>query len=47
MQLYCEKIMLPEGKYGQLKAFLDIGDIIGASGSMKRTEKGKGILKFA
>ena len=39
--------MLPEGKYGQLKAFLDIGDIIGASGSMKRTEKGKGILKFA
>ena len=36
--------MLPEGKYGQLKTFLDVGDIIGASGSMKRTEKGKECL---
>lgn len=41
IQLYCEKNVLPEGKYEQLKGFLDIGDIIGASGTIKRTEKGE------
>jgi len=40
IQLYCEKDNLTEDQFEQLKAFIDIGDIIGASGSIKKTEKG-------
>ncbi|CAN7001638.1 unnamed protein product [Brassica rapa subsp. trilocularis] len=41
IQLYCEKERLSDDQFEQLKAFIDIGDILGASGSMKRTEKGE------
>ncbi|KAL5212895.1 hypothetical protein ABZP36_023742 [Zizania latifolia] len=41
IQLYCEKENLTEEKFEQLKAFIDIGDIIGANGSIKKTEKGE------
>ncbi|KAH0927332.1 hypothetical protein HID58_019588 [Brassica napus] len=41
IQLYCEKERLSDEQFEQLKAFIDIGDILGASGSMKRTEKGE------
>ncbi|XP_066354410.1 lysine--tRNA ligase, chloroplastic/mitochondrial-like isoform X2 [Miscanthus floridulus] len=41
MQLYCEKDSLTEDQFEQLKAFIDIGDILGASGSIKKTEKGE------
>lgn len=46
IQLYCEKNVLPTGKYEQLKSFLDVGDIIGASGTIKRTEKGELSVKI-
>ncbi|KAG1347050.1 Lysine--tRNA ligase, chloroplastic/mitochondrial, partial [Cocos nucifera] len=41
IQLYCEKESLTEDQFEQLKTFVDIGDILGASGSIKRTEKGE------
>ncbi|CAA0382299.1 Lysine--tRNA ligase, chloroplastic/mitochondrial [Arabidopsis thaliana] len=41
IQLYCEKERLSDDQFEQLKQFIDIGDILGASGSMKRTEKGE------
>ncbi|KAL6639128.1 hypothetical protein ACP70R_022858 [Stipagrostis hirtigluma subsp. patula] len=41
IQLYCEKDSLSEDQFEQLKAFIDIGDILGASGSIKKTEKGE------
>ncbi|CAH2053811.1 unnamed protein product [Thlaspi arvense] len=41
IQLYCEKERLSDDHFEQLKAFIDIGDILGASGSIKRTEKGE------
>ncbi|GJM99636.1 hypothetical protein PR202_ga16757 [Eleusine coracana subsp. coracana] len=41
IQLYCEKDNLSEDKFEQLKGFIDIGDILGASGSIKKTEKGE------
>lgn len=41
VQLYCEKDSLTEDQFEQLKAFIDIGDILGASGSIKKTEKGE------
>lgn len=41
IQLYCEKESLTEDQFEQLKAFIDIGDILGASGSIKKTEKGE------
>ncbi|XP_057953077.1 lysine--tRNA ligase, chloroplastic/mitochondrial [Malania oleifera] len=41
IQLYCEKERLLNEQFEQLKALVDIGDILGASGSMKRTEKGE------
>jgi lysyl-tRNA synthetase class II len=40
-QLYCEKERLVNDQFDQLKTLVDIGDILGASGSVKRTEKGK------
>ncbi|TVU10704.1 hypothetical protein EJB05_44248 [Eragrostis curvula] len=41
IQLYCKKDSLSEDQFEQLKAFIDIGDILGASGSIKKTEKGE------
>ncbi|KAF3444386.1 hypothetical protein FNV43_RR14078 [Rhamnella rubrinervis] len=41
IQLYCEKERLASNQFEQLKTFVDIGDILGASGSIKRTEKGE------
>ncbi|KAK4857127.1 hypothetical protein QYF36_024818 [Acer negundo] len=41
IQLYCEKERLVNDQFEQLKNHVDIGDILGASGSMKRTEKGE------
>ncbi|KAI5063810.1 hypothetical protein GOP47_0020480 [Adiantum capillus-veneris] len=46
IQLYCEKNVLPLGKYAHLKSFLDVGDFIGASGTIKRTEKGELSVKI-
>ncbi|XP_059296626.1 lysine--tRNA ligase, chloroplastic/mitochondrial [Lycium ferocissimum] len=40
IQLYCEKERLV-GQFEQLKTLVDIGDILGANGSIKRTEKGE------
>jgi lysyl-tRNA synthetase class II len=39
VQLYCEKETLTEDQFEQLKTFVDVGDIIGAMGSIKKTEK--------
>ncbi|BBN16850.1 lysyl-tRNA synthetase, class II [Marchantia polymorpha subsp. ruderalis] len=41
IQLYCEKARLTEEGFEQIKGVLDIGDIIGAEGTVKRTEKGE------
>ncbi|KAL8245564.1 hypothetical protein R6Q59_011822 [Mikania micrantha] len=41
IQLYCEKERLANDQFEQLKSLVDIGDILGASGSIKRTEKGE------
>ncbi|OVA01616.1 Lysine-tRNA ligase [Macleaya cordata] len=41
IQLYCEKERLLHDQFDQLKTLVDIGDILGASGSIKRTEKGE------
>ncbi|XVE61569.1 hypothetical protein DITRI_Ditri06bG0050900 [Diplodiscus trichospermus] len=41
VQLYCEKERLLNDQFEQLKTLVDIGDILGASGSIKRTEKGE------
>lgn len=41
LQLYCEKEHLLQDEFENLKAFVDIGDIIGVYGSMKKTEKGR------
>ncbi|KAL3518921.1 hypothetical protein ACH5RR_021510 [Cinchona calisaya] len=41
IQLYCEKERLVNEQFEQLKTVVDIGDILGASGSIKRTEKGE------
>ncbi|KAF5448035.1 hypothetical protein F2P56_033540 [Juglans regia] len=41
IQLYCEKERLVNDQFDQLKTLVDIGDILGASGSIKRTEKGE------
>ncbi|CAA0829024.1 Lysyl-tRNA synthetase- class II [Striga hermonthica] len=40
IQLYCEKERLLSDQFELLKALVDIGDILGATGSIKRTEKG-------
>ncbi|KAL9251911.1 Lysine--tRNA ligase, chloroplastic/mitochondrial-like protein [Drosera capensis] len=41
IQLYCEKEKLSGDQFEQLKTLVDIGDILGACGTMKRTEKGE------
>ncbi|KAL0666334.1 hypothetical protein Bca4012_029038 [Brassica carinata] len=41
IRLYCEKERLSGDQFEQLKAFIDIGDVLCACGSMKRTEKAK------
>ncbi|XP_010276377.1 PREDICTED: lysine--tRNA ligase, chloroplastic/mitochondrial [Nelumbo nucifera] len=41
IQLYCEKERLLNDQFEKLKTLVDIGDIIGTSGSIKRTEKGE------
>ncbi|KAL0418056.1 UNVERIFIED_CONTAM: Lysine--tRNA ligase, chloroplastic/mitochondrial [Sesamum radiatum] len=41
IQLYCEKEKLLSDQFENLKTLVDIGDILGASGSIKRTEKGE------
>ncbi|WCJ37721.1 Lysine--tRNA ligase [Euphorbia peplus] len=41
IQLYCEKERLLNDEFDKLKTLVDIGDILGATGSMKRTEKGE------
>ncbi|XP_022732558.1 lysine--tRNA ligase, chloroplastic/mitochondrial isoform X2 [Durio zibethinus] len=41
IQLYCEKERLLNDQFEHLKTLVDIGDILGASGSIKRTEKGE------
>lgn len=41
IQLYCEKARLDQDMFEQLKTLVDIGDILGAAGSVKRTEKGE------
>jgi lysyl-tRNA synthetase class 2 len=44
VQLYIEKSKLEsnqEGAFAAVKNLIDVGDIVGASGSVKRTEKGE------
>ncbi|XP_019163798.1 PREDICTED: lysine--tRNA ligase, chloroplastic/mitochondrial [Ipomoea nil] len=41
IQLYCEKERLSSDQFDHLKTLVDIGDILGARGSIKRTEKGE------
>eukprot|EP00268_Persea_americana_P049125 TRINITY_DN5239_c0_g1_i7.p1 TRINITY_DN5239_c0_g1~~TRINITY_DN5239_c0_g1_i7.p1 ORF type:complete len:450 (+),score=84.62 TRINITY_DN5239_c0_g1_i7:1080-2429(+) len=40
-QLYCEKERLLQDQFELLKTLVDIGDILGACGTIKRTEKGE------
>ncbi|XP_027334404.1 lysine--tRNA ligase, chloroplastic/mitochondrial [Abrus precatorius] len=50
VQLYCDKERLIGDQFEQLKAHVDIGDILGARGTIKRTEKGElsvCVLSFA
>ncbi|XP_008449893.1 lysine--tRNA ligase, chloroplastic/mitochondrial isoform X3 [Cucumis melo] len=41
IQLYCEKERLVNDQFDHLKNLVDIGDILGVRGSIKRTEKGE------
>lgn len=44
LQLYIEAATLDavsEGAFERLKSMVDVGDIVGASGGMKRTDKGE------
>ncbi|OWM69288.1 hypothetical protein CDL15_Pgr025475 [Punica granatum] len=41
IQLYCEKERLSNEQFEHLKTLVDIGDILGANGTIKRTEKGE------
>ncbi|KAK3409658.1 hypothetical protein EUGRSUZ_J01764 [Eucalyptus grandis] len=41
IQLYCEKERLLNDQFERLKTLVDIGDIVGANGTIKRTEKGE------
>ncbi|XP_062118836.1 lysine--tRNA ligase, chloroplastic/mitochondrial-like [Humulus lupulus] len=40
-QFYCEKVRFLSDQFDELKNLVDIGDIHGASGSIKRNEKGE------
>ncbi|KAI8526418.1 hypothetical protein RHMOL_Rhmol13G0305900 [Rhododendron molle] len=46
IQLYCEKERLANDQFEMLKTLVDIGDILGANGSIKRTEKGELSVKL-
>ncbi|KAF7142361.1 hypothetical protein RHSIM_Rhsim05G0069400 [Rhododendron simsii] len=46
IQLYCEKERLANDQFEMLKTFVDVGDILGANGSIKRTEKGELSVKL-
>jgi lysyl-tRNA synthetase class 2 len=39
--LYCEKARIKDAAFDQLKTSLDVGDFVGAKGTIKRTEKGE------
>ncbi|XP_062075311.1 lysine--tRNA ligase, chloroplastic/mitochondrial-like [Humulus lupulus] len=41
IQIYCEKARFLSDQFDELKNLVDIGDILGASGSIKRTQKGE------
>eukprot|EP00667_Euglena_gracilis_P020147 EG_transcript_21742 len=41
VQLYIEKARMDPESFDALKKFVDVGDIIGAKGTVKRTEKGE------
>ncbi|XP_062085657.1 lysine--tRNA ligase, chloroplastic/mitochondrial-like [Humulus lupulus] len=41
IQLYSEKVRFLSDQFDELKNLVDIGDILGANGSIKRTEKGE------
>lgn len=44
LQLYVEKALLDEaqpGGFDTIKAAVDVGDIVGVSGGLKRTDKGE------
>jgi hypothetical protein len=41
IQLYCEKARIKDAAFDQLKTSLDVGDFVGAKGTIKRTEKGR------
>lgn len=44
LQLYVERDRLEEGQaggFGLLKSSVDVGDIVGVSGGIKRTDKGE------
>ncbi|KAK4791636.1 hypothetical protein SAY86_032049 [Trapa natans] len=41
IQLYCEKVRLLDEEFEHLKTLVDIGDIVRANGTIKRTEKGE------
>lgn len=45
-QLYCEKERLLQDQFELLKTLVDIGDILGACGTIKRTEKGKSSIEL-
>lgn len=50
IQLYCDKEKLIGDQFELLKAYVDIGDILGVRGTIKRTEKGElsvCVLSFA
>lgn len=40
-QLYVDKGRLGEARFGELKAWTDAGDIVGAKGGVRRTDKGE------
>lgn len=44
VQLYIDKKRMEEvrfGSYADLKKLIDVGDIVGASGGMRKTERGE------
>ena len=41
IQLYCDKARMGDAAFEAVKSSFDVGDIIGATGPVKRTEKGE------